>query len=128
MSEHVIDQWHQLFEAGDLQQLKALLADDAVFHSPVLHKPQEGGQKVFMYLAAAFKLLNNGHFEYLRRFDGEQQAVLEFVTEIDGITINGVDIIHWNAQGKIDDFKVLLRPLKAIQLVQEKMAAELAKS
>ena len=52
--------------------------------------------------------------------------MLEFETEIDGILVNGVDIIKWNNDGKIVEFKVMLRPLKAINLIHERMGAMLA--
>jgi hypothetical protein len=97
------------------------MAEDAVFHSPVVHAPQRGKQLTVMYLTAAIKLLCNGSFRYVREVVNDQDAVLEFETEIEGILINGVDMITWNGDGKIVDFKVMLRPLKAINLVHQKM-------
>jgi len=117
--------WHRLVETHDPSGLDALLADDAVFHSPVVHKPQVGKALTRMYLLAAFKVFFNPTFRYVREVAGERDAVLEFMLEIDGITINGVDMIRWNAEGKIVDFKVMLRPLKAVNLIHEKMAAML---
>ncbi|PKP95989.1 MAG: hypothetical protein CVT74_18305 [Alphaproteobacteria bacterium HGW-Alphaproteobacteria-13] len=111
---------------GDPQALKALLAEDAVFHSPVVHTPQEGRDKVFAYLHAASHVLGGENFRYLREIVDGDQACLEFASELDGIHINGVDIIRWNEDGKISDFKVMVRPLKAINKVWEKMAAMLA--
>ncbi|WP_194953251.1 nuclear transport factor 2 family protein [Sphingopyxis solisilvae] len=111
---------------GDPQALRDLLADDAVFHSPVVHTPQQGRDKVFAYLHAASQVLGGDHFRYLREIVDGNQAVLEFQTELDGIQINGVDIIRWNDAGQIEDFKVMVRPLKAINKVWEKMAAMLA--
>ena len=111
---------------GDPQALKALLAEDAAFHSPVVHTPQEGRDKVFTYLHAASHVLGGDDFRYVREIVDGDQACLEFATELDGIHINGVDIIRWNDDGKIIDFKVMVRPLKAINKVWEKMAAMLA--
>ena len=111
---------------GDPQVLHELLAEDAVFHSPVVHTPQEGREKVFAYLHAASKVLSGDDFRYLREIADGNQACLEFQTELEGIQINGVDIIHWNEDGKIKDFKVMVRPVKAINKVWEKMAAMLA--
>jgi len=111
---------------GDPQALRALLAEDAVFHSPVVHTPQEGRDKVFAYLHAASHVLGGDGFRYLREIVDGDQACLEFQSELDGIQINGVDIIRWNADGQIEDFKVMVRPLKAINKVWEKMAAMLA--
>lgn len=119
--------WHAYMAGGgDPQALRGLLADDAVFHSPVVHTPQEGGDKVFAYLYAASHVLGGEHFRYLREIVDGEQAMLEFQTELDGIQINGVDIIRWDNAGKIIDFKVMVRPLKAINKVWEKMAAMLA--
>jgi hypothetical protein len=119
--------WHAyMADGGDPQALRDLLADDAVFHSPVVHTPQEGRDTVFAYLHAASHVLGGDDFRYLREIIDGDQACLEFQTELDGIQINGVDIIRWNDEGKIIDFKVMVRPLKAINKVWEKMAAMLA--
>ena len=114
--------WHAYMAGGgDAQALRDLLAEDAVFHSPVVHTPQAGRDKVFAYLHAASHVLGGDDFRYLREIVDGDQAMLEFQTELDGIQINGVDIIRWNDDGKISDFKVMIRPLKAINKVWEKM-------
>ncbi len=119
--------WHAYMTGGgDPQALRDLLAEDAVFHSPVVHSPQAGRDKVFAYLHAASHVLGGDDFRYEREIIDGDQAVLEFATTLDGIHINGVDIIRWNGDGKISDFKVMVRPLKAINKVWEKMGAMLA--
>ncbi|MCW0198719.1 nuclear transport factor 2 family protein [Sphingopyxis sp.] len=119
--------WHAYMAGGgNPEALKVLLAEDAVFHSPVVHTPQEGRDKVFAYLHAASHALGGDDFRYLREIVDGDQAMLEFQTELDDIQINGVDIIRWDSEGKIKDFKVMVRPLKAINKVWEKMAAMLA--
>jgi hypothetical protein len=119
--------WHAYMTGGgDPEALKDLLAEDAVFHSPVVHTPQEGRDKVFAYLHAASYVLGGDDFRYLREIVDGDQAMLEFQSELDGIQINGVDIIRWDEDRKISDFKVMVRPLKAINKVWEKMAAMLA--
>lgn len=120
-----IKQWHTLIESGNTNGLADILADDVTFYSPVVHSPQQGKDITQFYLNAAFTVLVNDSFTYVREVIGEQDAVLEFTTELDGIIINGVDMIHWNAEGKIDDFKVMVRPLKAINLLHTLMAGEL---
>lgn len=121
-----ITAWHDFMSQGsDPAALKAMLAEDAVFHSPVVHSPQIGKDKVFAYLFAASHVLGGDDFRYVRELVDGQQAMLEFSCEVDGIHINGVDIIRWNDDGLIDDFKVMVRPLKAINKVWEKMAAML---
>lgn len=119
--------WHAYMESGgDPALLAALLADDAVFHSPVVHTPQAGKTVVMAYLLAAAKVLGNDSFHYVRELVDGDEVMLEFVTELDGVTVNGVDIIRFNEAGLISDFKVMVRPLKAINAVWEMMGAQLA--
>jgi hypothetical protein len=118
--------WHAIAAARDARALPDLLAEDCVFHSPVVHTPQAGRARVAGYLSAALAVLGTADFRYVREIVGAHDAVLEFTTVLDGIEINGVDLIHWNDAGLIVDFKVMIRPLKAINLVHERMAAMLA--
>lgn len=117
--------WHRLVETHDAAGLDALLADEAVFHSPVVHKPQLGKAITRKYLAAAFQVFFNESFRYVRELKGERDAVLEFTVELDGIAVNGVDMIKWDDEGRITEFKVMLRPLKAVNLIHQKMGAML---
>ena len=126
MSPHPIEAWHALVRSHDPRGLDALLAEDAVFISPVVHTPQRGKALTQAYLSAAFQVFFNPSFRYVREIQGPTDAMLEFETEIDGVLVNGVDIIKWNEEGKIIEFKVMVRPLKAIQLIHERMAAMLA--
>lgn len=106
------------------------LADDVVFHSPVVHSPQSGKHVVFAYLNAAKGAFANSGFQYVDEIisaDGHK-AMLEFTCEIDGIHINGIDIIHWNEASQIDTFKVLIRPMKAMNKIWEKMGQILEKN
>ena len=118
--------WHTLAKHRDALGLDDLLADDAVFHSPVVHTPQVGKAITKKYLAAAFQVFFNDTFRYVREIKGERDAVLEFQVELDGITVNGVDMLKWNDSGKVTEFKVMLRPLKAVSLIHQKMGAMLA--
>jgi hypothetical protein len=106
----------------DAAALQEILAEDVVFQSPVVHTPQRGKAITTAYLSAAGKVLGGDKFKYVREFDCGDRAVLEFTTEIDGIYINGVDMIEWNDEGRITDFKVMVRPLKAIQKLHGLMA------
>ena len=127
MSASNLARWHAYMEGGsDPALLSALIADDAVFHSPVVHTPQAGKPVVMAYLVAASHVLGNDSFRYVRELVDGDQMMLEFVTELDGVTINGVDIIRFNDAGLICDFKVMVRPLKAINKLWEMMAAQLA--
>jgi hypothetical protein len=121
MSNPTLDAWHRMIRERNAAALDDVLADDAVFHSPVVHTPQEGKALTKLYLSAAIMVLGGSDFEYVREVIGESDAVLEFTAELNGIHINGVDMIHWDADGKIDDFKVMIRPLKAVNLLHQMM-------
>jgi SnoaL-like protein len=123
---NAIGRWHDVVRIRDPALVDALLADDVVFLSPVVHAPQRGKAITSRYLSAALAVLGGSDFRYLEQWIGPNSAVLEFVTKIDGIEVNGVDIIGWNADGRIDRFKVMVRPMKAIEAVRQRMAAALA--
>jgi hypothetical protein len=122
-----LQRWHAVLKSGNPAGLSTLLAEDVVFHSPVVHTPQRGKAITTLYLAAAMQVLNNPSFRYEREIVGEHDAVLEFTTTIDGIQLNGVDLLRWNEAGLITDFKVMVRPLKAVNLLHQLMAAQLPK-
>lgn len=122
-----LEHWHRLVRERDVAGLDQLLADTAVFHSPVVHTPQVGKAKTRWYLAAAFHVFFSDSFRYVRQVVDAHDAMLEFELEIDGVKINGVDMIHWNDDDRIDDFKVMLRPLKAVNLIHQRMGEMLQK-
>lgn len=118
--------WHEYMKSGgDTALLSNQVADNAVFHSPVVHSPQQGKAKVMLYLLSAAKVLGNESFTYVREIIEGNDALLEFTSEIDGIHINGIDLIRFDAEGKIIDFKVMVRPVKAVNKLWELMAAQL---
>lgn len=117
--------WHHMVKAHDPSGLDALLAEDVTFLSPVVHAPQHGRKIAAWYLTAAFQVFFNDSFRYVREIVGPSDAMLEFETEIDGIVVNGVDIIKWNDAGQIIEFKVMIRPLKAINLIHQQMGTVL---
>ena len=125
MSSDPIELWHRLVATHDAAGLDALLAEDVVFHSPVVHTPQSGKAITKKYLSAAFQVFFNESFRYVRELKGDRDAILEFEVRLEGITVNGVDMMKWNDAGKITEFKVMLRPLKAVNLIHQKMAAAL---
>lgn len=125
MTEHPLATWHRLVRTQDSSGLDALLAEDAVFYSPVVHTPQRGKRLVAGYLSAAFRVFFSPSFRYVREIEGASEAVLEFETEVDGVLVNGVDLIKWNDAGQIVEFKVMLRPLKAINVIHQRMAVML---
>jgi hypothetical protein len=125
MAADAVTAWHRIVDSRSARELDALLASDVVFHSPVVHTPQVGKAITTLYLAAALQVFGNPTFRYVREVIGERDAVLEFEVAIDGVDVNGVDMIRWNDAGRIVDFKVMIRPLKAINLIHQMMAAML---
>jgi len=125
MTLDTLARWHNVVETRNTEELNTLLADNVVFHSPVVHTPQTGKAITSLYLQAAFHVFFNPTFRYVRELRSSHDAVLEFQVEIDGIAVNGVDMIKWDDAGKIIEFKVMVRPLKAINLIHQKMAAML---
>ncbi|ASP47584.1 nuclear transport factor 2 family protein [Cognaticolwellia beringensis] len=123
----MLHNWHDLIKNKAVDQVSTLLADDVTLFSPVIHTPIKGKKVVSMYLTAAFHTFLNGTFKYDREFSGDNSAVLEFSLSVNGIDINGIDMITWNEQGKITEFKVMIRPYKALNMINDQMTAMLDK-
>jgi SnoaL-like domain len=128
MTQTVIQRWIDIIDNHRPEQLDDLLAEDAVFYSPAVFTPQEGKAKTAMYLRAAEKMFSGTDFRYIGQWFGEQSAVLEFTATIDGMYVDGIDMITWNDDDKIVSFKVMMRPFKALQVIMPKMAELLAAS
>ena len=124
-AKDLINKWHEVVDADDLNALDSIIADDAVFSSPVVFTPMEGKEITMMYLHAAGQSFNMEKFKYTKEIHDGMNSVLEFETFIDDVSVNGVDIIEWNKEGKITNFKVMIRPFKAVQKVQKKMVEAL---
>lgn len=107
--------------------LRPLLADNVTFFSPVVFTPQPGIERTVAYLTAADSVFGTGSFDYVRTLVDGDNAMMEFAGELDGIFFNGIDLIHWNEDGLIDDFKVMVRPLQAINKLWEMMGQQLEK-
>jgi hypothetical protein len=122
MTPPVIARWTSIIGNGRTDELDALIAEDAVFFSPAVFTPQEGREKTLIYLKAAVKVFGTNDFRYVEQWFKDQSAILEFAATIDGIYVNGIDMIHWNDQEQIVSFKVMLRPLKALQTIIPAMA------
>ena len=117
----VLNKWHRAIETRDPSLLDEILADDVVFYSPVLWSKQEGKTITKMYLTAALHVLANNDFKYVREIVSGNHACLEFTTKIDDTIINGVDLITVNENSKIIEFKVMVRPIRGMMAVKEKM-------
>ncbi len=116
--------WHALVESHDPGGLAALVAEGAVFRSPAVHAPQEGRDAVVTYLTAALRVLGPT-LRYEREWPGDDSAVLQFSASLDGLDVHGVDIITWDDTGRIVDFTVMVRPVRALQALIEQMVVEL---
>jgi hypothetical protein len=122
----VITQWHDYMQRPSVDALSALLDEDCIFLSPVVHTPQRGKMITTAYLWSAAQVFGpDSGFTYAQEIIGEFSAMLEFNATVDGILINGVDIIHVNDAGLIDEFKVMVRPMKAMEMLRAKMAEQL---
>ena len=133
-----VEKWYEVMKSNDMDKLDELLAEDVVFYSPVVYTPQKGKDITKMYLMAAGGVFgevtkdaisdsneSKSNFKYIKEIIGEKSALLEFETEMDGVYVNGVDVISWNEEGKITEFKVIVRPLQAVNMLHQKMQAML---
>ena len=134
MKMNAIEKWYEVIKSDNPDKYDEVLAEDCVFYSPVVYTPQRGREITKMYLMAAGgvfggedspkKILDEkspSKFKYIKEIIGESSAVLEFETEIDGIYVNGIDLISWNEENKITEFKVIVRPLQAVNKLHQQM-------
>ena len=128
MTMTALDKWYGYMKSHDHAALWELLHPDAVFESPVVHTPQRGRDITFKYLASAAQVLGGPGFKYTGEWRSDTGAVLEFENEIEGIKINGVDIITFSADDRIIHFKVMVRPLKGMNLLHRLMGEQLAQA
>lgn len=118
----VIDRWLRVIETGAMDQLDDMLAENAVFYSPAVFTPQRGRALTAAYLRAAEHMFKGTGFHYVEKWISANSAVLHFAAEVDGLSLEGIDMIHWNDDDQITSVKVMIRPFKALQGVIGKMA------
>lgn len=118
----VIERWLEVVEGGDVGAVEQLLAPDAVFYSPAVFSPQRGRDTAAAYLRAAGQMFAGTDFHYVEKWFGDNSAVLHFAAEVDGLSVEGIDMIHWDDDGRIVSVKVMIRPFKALQGVIGRMA------
>lgn len=123
----ILEQWHRAIETRDPSILDEILSEDVVFYSPVLWSKQEGKMLTTMYLSAALHVLGGNDFKYVKEIVSGNQACLEFTTKIGDTVVNGVDIITTNDRGRIVEFKVMVRPIRGMMVLKEKMLELLQK-
>ncbi|MDB9791020.1 nuclear transport factor 2 family protein [Gammaproteobacteria bacterium] len=124
-TKQFLEQWYQGYRSDDPEFLDSILDESVVFTSPIVFNPIEGKAMTKMYLMGAGITFNMDKFSYVREVVDGLDVILEFETFIDNIAVNGVDMIRWNEEGRIIDFKVMVRPLQAIHKLQEKMTEAL---
>ena len=115
-----IELWHEIVRSQDPTRLPEILTEDCVMLSPVVHTPQRGRDITVLYLSAAMHVFGDG-FHYLKEIVSDDHAALEFECEVEGILINGIDILTFADDGRISEFKVMVRPLQAVNKLHEKM-------
>jgi len=126
LNRRIIDAWHHVARSGDFTALDGMIHEDAVFESSVDQTPQRGKAITIKYLSAAVMTLKSPSSEFVGEWSGDKSVIVEFKSEIDGITINGIDTIGFDEAGLITHFKVMVRPLKALNLLHQKMGEMLA--
>jgi hypothetical protein len=126
-SPRTVRRWHAVVESGDLALLDDLLAQDVVFRSPAVFRPQEGKALTAMYLAGALTVLGPS-LRYVSQWHAHDSAVLEFEAELEGIFVQGVDILRWNADGRLTSFTVMVRPMRGLEKLIELMQLELSRA
>ena len=119
--ENPINKWHEVVANQDHDLLKSILAENVIFYSPVVFTAQKGKDLTFLYLMAAAQVFNNKSFSYIKEIINENHATLEFELNINGIEINGIDLITWNEEGMIVEFKVFIRPLQGVNVIHKMM-------
>ncbi len=120
-----ITKWHEVVSTKNYQLLEEILDDNVIFYSPVVFTPQKGKEITKIYLSAAAEVFEGNSFSYVRELIKDNEAALEFELELDETKVNGVDLITWNHEKKITEFKVFIRPLQAVNALHQKMGAML---
>ena len=138
---NAIEKWHDIMKnpgPNITEKLDDLLHDDVIFYSPVVFTPQKGKEITKLYLSAAGGVFSSNKdkeqskpeeskFRYTKELIHDNHACLEFETEINGIYVNGIDLITWNDENQITEFKVLVRPLQAVNTLHQMMGEMLDK-
>ena len=120
-----ITKWHEVVSTKNYQLLEEILDDNVIFYSPVVFTPQKGKEITKIYLSAAAEVFEGNSFSYVRELIKDNEAALEFELELDQIKVNGVDLITWNHEKRITEFKVFISPLQAVNALHQKMGAML---
>jgi hypothetical protein len=117
-------QWHQFVETPKATILNEILDENIKFHSPFVWKPKDGKMMAMGILMTVTEIFED--FHYIREIINENQWCLEFEAKVGEFTLRGVDLIELNAQGKIIDFEVMIRPANALQALGAEVGKRLA--
>ena len=128
MAHELMSKWQAYMDNPSADALSALLHEDCVFLSPVVFTPQQGKAATMAYLLAAGGAFSNTNFRYVKKIEADNRLVMEFEAEMDGKYVNGVDMIDFDEDGLITQFKVLVRPLQAVNAVWAQMGEQLAQA
>ena len=117
-----LETWHAIIAAGDVAALPSILADDVVFRSPAFFKPYPGKDATVLVLSTVIKVFED--FTYHRQFlsDDGQSAILEFSARIGTRLLKGIDMFRFDADGRIVELEVMIRPGNALMLLGQTMA------
>ena len=121
MDHPALVRWRKAVESRDVAMLSPILAENVVLFSPTKHEPYSGQHAVSTYLSGAFKAFINPSFKYINILSGAKNASLEFNVEIDGLLVDGIEVIAWSDTGKITEIKLFLRPLNVINKIHQTM-------
>ena len=120
-AEQTLAKWHRMVDAGGLSEVASLCAPDAVFRSPVAFAPYEGAPLVAQFLQQAMLVFEE--FTYHRTFySGDHSVVLEFSARVGDKTLRGIDMIRFDAGGRMTEFEVMVRPASGLQALGAEMA------
>ena len=116
--------WHEIIASGDTRRLRSLLAPDCVFRSPVAYQPTPGADRTERVLAMAASVFQD--FRYHRQFVSGNDVGLEFSARVGSVELKGIDLIHFDDNGLITEFEVMVRPATGLQALGQEMARRLA--
>jgi ketosteroid isomerase-like protein len=123
--EQALREWHRIVADGDLAALPALLHPDVVFRSPVAFTPYRGAPAVALILRTVFGVFSG--FAYERQFvaGSGRDVALEFRAQVGGRELKGIDLIRFDADGRIVDFEVMIRPASGLAALADEMGRRL---
>jgi hypothetical protein len=120
-----LEKWHAMVASKNLGDIASIIHPDASFRSPMAFKPYQSAQAVTLLLSTVIQVFED--FEYHRQLasDDGLSVVLEFSARVGEKNLKGIDLIQFDAEGRITDFEVMIRPLNGLQALGAEMGARL---